>query len=180
MLSASRIPPSAFSAITASASSSYCMPSFSATDFRCAIVFCTVMRSKSYIWQRLRIVGRILCFSVVARMKMTCAGGSSSVFRKALKAAVESMCTSSMIKTLYFPNCGGMRVCSMSVLICSTELFDAASSSKMFSERCSLNDWQLSHSLQASPSAVGFWQLMALAKIRAQVVLPTPRGPQNR
>ena len=39
---------------------------------------------------------------------------------------------------------------------------------------------QLSHSLHASPSAVGFMQLMAFAKIRAQVVFPTPRGPQNR
>ena len=37
----------------------------------------------------------------VARMKMTCAGGSSSVFSSALKAAVDSMCTSSMIYTLY-------------------------------------------------------------------------------
>ena len=135
---ASRMPPSAFSAMTASASSSYCMPSFSATPFRWLMVFCTVMRSKSYIWQRLRMVGRILCFSVVARMKMTCAGGSSSVFKKALKAAVESMCTSSMMKTLYLPTCGGMRVCSISVLMCSTELFEAASSSKIFSDRCSL------------------------------------------
>ena len=40
--------------------------------------------------------------SVVARMKMTCAGGSSSVFSSALKAAVDSMCTSSMIYTLYW------------------------------------------------------------------------------
>ena len=86
------------------------------------------------------MVGRILCFSVVARMKITCAGGSSKVFRKALKAAVESICTSSMINTLYLPNCGGMRVCSIKVLMCSTELLEAASSSKMFSERCSLND----------------------------------------
>ena len=31
----------------------------------------------------------ILCFSVVARMKTACAGGSSSVLRKALKAAAE-------------------------------------------------------------------------------------------
>ena len=31
-----------------------------------------------------------------------------------------------------------------------------------------------------SPSAVGERQLMVLAKIRAQVVLPTPRGPQNK
>jgi hypothetical protein len=39
---------------------------------------------------------------------------------------------------------------------------------------------QLSHSPQASPSGVGLVQLMTLAKIRAQVVLPTPRGPQKR
>lgn len=46
------------------------------------------MRLKSYIWQRDRIVGMILCFSVVARMKIACCGGSSSVFRKALNAAL--------------------------------------------------------------------------------------------
>ena len=66
-------------------------------------MFCTVILSKSYIWQREMMVGSILCFSVVARMKMTCCGGSSSVFRKALKACEESMCTSSMMKTLYLP-----------------------------------------------------------------------------
>jgi len=32
-------------------------------------------------------------------MKTACAGGSSSVLRKALNAAAESMCTSSMMKT---------------------------------------------------------------------------------
>ena len=73
-----------------------------------------------------------------------------------------------------------MRVWSISCLMFSTELLLAASSSKMFSERCWLKAAQLSHSLHASPSAVGCWQLMALAKMRAQVVLPTPRGPQNR
>ena len=50
----------------------------------------------------------------------------------------------------------------------------------MLSERCSAKARQLSHSLQASPSAVGCSQLMVLAKMRAQVVLPTPRGPQKR
>ena len=40
---------------------------------------------------------RYVCFSVVARMKMACRGGSSSVFRKALKAEADSMCTSSMM-----------------------------------------------------------------------------------
>ena len=37
-----------------------------------------------------------------------------------------------------------------------------------------------SHSLQASMFSVGLRQLMVLAMMRAQVVLPTPRGPQNR
>ena len=37
------------------------------------------------------MVGKILCFSVVARMKITCAGGSSKVLRNALKAAVDNM-----------------------------------------------------------------------------------------
>ena len=49
------------------------------------------------------IVGIILCFSVVAKMKMACFGGSSNVFKKELKACVDSMCTSSMIYTLYLP-----------------------------------------------------------------------------
>jgi hypothetical protein len=34
--------------------------------------------------------------------------------------------------------------------------------------------------LQASPSGVRFSQLIVLAKILAHVVLPTPRGPQNK
>ncbi len=49
------------------------------------------------------MVGMILCFSVVARMNTACLGGSSNVFRKALKACCESMCTSSMMKSEYFP-----------------------------------------------------------------------------
>ena len=37
-----------------------------------------------------------------------------------------------------------------------------------------------SHSPHASPSGVGFMQFTVRAKMRAQLVLPTPRGPQNR
>ena len=55
------------------------------------------MRRKSKRWQRLRIVAGSFCGSVVARMKTTYAGGSSSVFSKALNAEVDSMCTSSMM-----------------------------------------------------------------------------------
>jgi hypothetical protein len=54
-------------------------------------------RRKSKLWQRLMIVGKILCFSVVASTKTTCSGGSSSIFRSALKASVVSMWTSSIM-----------------------------------------------------------------------------------
>ena len=55
------------------------------------------MRRKSKRWQREPMVAGILCGSVVARTKMTCGGGSSSVFRRALKPRSVSMCTSSMM-----------------------------------------------------------------------------------
>src|SRR6185312_450425 len=126
------------------------------------------------------MVGIILCFSVVANMKMACAGGSSSVLRKALKAACDSMCTSSIIYTLYLPSCGANLTCSINPLISSTELFDAASNSCMLSERPSLKLLHDSHWLQASVSGPRFMQFMVLANIRAQLVLPTPRCPQNK
>src|SRR2546423_6801675 len=44
----------------------------------------------------------------------------------------------------------------------------------------SLNDLQEWQTLHASPSFLGFSQLIVLANILAQVVLPTPRGPQNK
>jgi hypothetical protein len=50
----------------------------------------------------------------------------------------------------------------------------------MFNEVPSLNEMQELHLLQASPSAVLASQLIVLAKILAQVVLPTPLGPQNK
>ncbi len=50
------------------------------------------------------IVGNILCFSVVARMKIAMVRRFFPAFsRKRLKAAADSMCTSSMINTLYLP-----------------------------------------------------------------------------
>ena len=73
------------------------MPSLEAMSSRLRTMSGTDMRLKSNVWQRDRIVGSILCFSVVARMKMAWAGGSSRVFRKALNAAEESMWTSSMM-----------------------------------------------------------------------------------
>ena len=50
-----------------------------------------------YLKTKVYIVAGSACGSVVARMKTTCAGGSSRVFRRALFALFESMCASSMI-----------------------------------------------------------------------------------
>ena len=61
----------------------------------------------------------------------------------------------------------------------STLLLEAASSSCMLYERPSLNAIQDSHLLQGSLDVVSE-QLIAFARIRAVVVLPTPRGPQKR
>ena len=50
----------------------------------------------------------------------------------------------------------------------------------MFKEVPLSNDTQLLQILQASPSAVLFSQFIVFANILAQVVLPTPLGPQNK
>src|SRR5690349_8969466 len=62
----------------------------------------------------------------------------------------------------------------------STELFEAASSSWTLKEALWLKARHESHWSQASVSVERFVQLIVLARMRAQVVLPTPRGPQNR
>jgi hypothetical protein len=43
-----------------------------------------------------------------------------------------------------------------------------------------LNEMHDSHSSHASPFSLRLLQLIVLANILAQVVLPTPRGPQKR
>jgi hypothetical protein len=50
----------------------------------------------------------------------------------------------------------------------------------MLKERFSLNDLHDSQALHGSILSDKFMQLIVFAKIRAQVVFPTPRGPQNR
>ena len=100
MVRASRIDPSALRAITCRDSSSMPTPSLSAITLRLRTMSIMLIRLKSYIWQRDRMVGITLCFSVVARMKIAYAGGSSRVFRKALKAWLLSIWTSSIMYTL--------------------------------------------------------------------------------
>src|SRR4051812_9567483 len=90
------------------------------------------------------------------------------------------MCTSSIMYTLYFPACGANLTWSTRVRMSSTELLLAASSSWILSDVPSLNETHDPHLLHASPSGVLFSQLIVFARILAQVVLPTPRGPQNK
>ena len=67
---------------------------------------------------------------------MTPAGGSSRVFNSALKAAEESMCTSSMINTLYRSLAGAIATFPMiASRTLSTPVFDAASISITSIER---------------------------------------------
>ena len=73
------------------------MPSASQILRRRAATTFAGMRLKSKRCTRERMVSGILFTSVVAKMNLTCGGGSSSVFRSALNASFVSMCTSSMM-----------------------------------------------------------------------------------
>ncbi len=119
-------------------------------------------------------------------MKIAYSGGSSSVFRKAFSAPGESMCTSSMIKTLYLPIVGGYLTRSMIALRSSTPLFEAASSSITSTNLPSFMALQFAHSPQgilaaSSPAAASaFIQLSAFARILAVLVFPVPCVPAKR
>ena len=85
-----------------------------------------------------------------------------------------------MIYILYLPDCGANLTCSINERISSTELLEAASNSEILKELLELNERHDGQTSQASMSGVGLSQLMVFAKILAQVVFPTPRGPQNK
>ena len=112
-------------------------------------------------------------------MKITCAGGSSSVFKSALKAATESMCTSSMMYTRYLALAGVKFDSSIRARMLSTPLLLAASISTTSRIDPSSRPRQTGQTPHGSPSC-GSRQLTALARIFAQVVLPVPREPVNR
>ena len=120
--------------------------------------------------------------SVVARTKITCSGGSSSVLRRALNALVESMWTSSMMKILYFDLVG--RNCALSMIFSrtlSTPVWLAASISSTSIDLDALISSQEGHLSHGSKSlSLRFGQLTAFARTRAMVVLPMPRAPKNR
>ncbi len=97
MLCESRRLPSPASAIQASPVSLIRIPSAAAIFLRLSAMSRSGILRKSKDWQRERIVAGTLWVSVVAKMKITWAGGSSRVFRSALKASRVSMWTSSMM-----------------------------------------------------------------------------------
>ena len=102
-------------------------PSLSRMALRLAVSDSGEIGLKSKRWHRDSTVAGIFFGSVVARMKTTWAGGSSSVFRNALNAGPESMWTSSTMYTLKRPRAGEYFTFSRSVRMSSTPVFEAAS-----------------------------------------------------
>src|SRR5208337_380808 len=101
--------PSAARAIISSGDDAIFIPSLSAILLSLSLILWPLILENGRCWQRDRTVGGIFLGSVVASTKMTCGGGSSSVFKRALKADVESICASSIIYTLYRPAAGAYR-----------------------------------------------------------------------
>src|SRR5438105_104687 len=137
------------------------------------------IRRKSNRWQRDATVNGILCGSVVASTNITCAGGSSSVFSKALKASVVSMCASSMMYTLTLSTAGRYFTRSRKSRISSMPRLEAAS----ISIRSTAAPVPISTQLAQTPhgsAPLRSKQLIALARIRAVDALPVPRTPENR
>ena len=137
------------------------------------------IRLRSKRWQREMIVARTLSPSVVAKMKRTYGGGSSSVFSSAFHAAFESIWHSSTMKILYFDEVGLNCTASMMGFTSSTLLCEAASSSVTSMERPAAISRQLSHAPHGS-TPFGSEQFSAFAKMRESVVLPMPLGPMKR
>ncbi len=178
-LSASRMLPCAARASSVSAPASNGIFSCPSTYCKCASISAGGNCFRLNCRQRDSTVTGIFCGSVVARMNFTCAGGSSSVFSIALNADFDSMCTSSMMYTLKRPLVGAYSAPSSSSRMLSTCVLEAASSSTRSMKRplsISVQALQIPHGVALTPST----QFRDLAKMRAMVVLPTPRVPVNR
>ena len=179
ILIASLIAPSESIAINSNASLEICILLSLQIISNLFIISCVDILLKSNLWHLERIVAGSFCGSVVAKINLTCSGGSSNVFNNALNAPVDNMWTSSIIYTLYFARVGKKLTSSLIALISSTLLFDAASISTTSVSEPESIALHISHSLQGSPS-LGFKQLTALAKILAADVFPVPLPPLKR
>ena len=179
MLSASRMAPPLMRAIRRKASGSASRPSASRICASLPAISSSLRRRKRKCWVRERIVAGMRSGSVVAKMKITCSGGSSSVLSRALKALFDIMCASSRMMTFFGLSSGASRMRSRNSRTSSTELLLAASISITSGCRSSRTMRQFSHSPQGRSSGAA-WQPTLMAMRRAVVVLPTPRGPENR
>ncbi len=179
--SPSRTEPSAARATASSASGATATPSFAAIPAKCPASSATDTRRRSNLWHRLSTVTGTLRSSVVAKMKVTCGGGSSSVLSSALNALRDSMWTSSTMNTFARACIGRKRVASMISRTSSTPVREAASISITSGCRSARIAVQFAHTPHGSavgpPVPSGPTQHRQRAMIRAVVVLPTPRTP---
>ena len=129
--------------------------------------------------QRESTVTGIFFASVVASRNLTCSGGSSRVFNSALKLCPVSMWTSSIRYTLKRPWLGRNWALLSSSRVSSTPVREAASTSIKSMKRPAAMAVQMPHSPQGA-EVMPVSQLKQAARIRAKVVLPTPRVPVNR
>src|SRR5690606_25854853 len=127
------------------------------------------------------MVGSTLSGSVVANTKTRCSGGSSTIFSRALKPCVVIMWASSTMNTRYRDSAGAKKARSRSSRVSSTPPCEAASSSvtSMLPGPPGARDTQVAptpHGWGVGPGS----QLRERARMRADEVLPQPRGPENR
>ena len=122
-----------------------------------------------------------LCTSVVAKMNFTCGGGSSRVLSRAFHPFAETMWHSSMITTLKRSRSGRYGSVSCSRRTSSTPLFEAPSISCTSGSRPSAISRHAAHCRHGSAVTLSRpRQFSDRARIRAMVVLPTPRAPVKR
>ena len=171
--------PAAARAMAPSAAASALMFSAANTLANCASITSGSMFFKLNCKQRDKTVTGIFFASVVASRNFTCSGGSSSVFNKALKLWPVSMCTSSIRYTLQRPWPGRNCALLSNSRVSSTPVRDAASTSIRSMKRPSamaVQASQVPQGVEVTPDS----QLKHAARMRANVVLPTPRVPVNR
>ena len=149
MVRASRIAPPEASLISFKASSGAFIFSFDKIFLSRSAIISLLISLNLKLWHLEIMVGKTLVCSVVAIIKMTCSGGSSMVFRRALKEALLSICTSSKIYILYLSREGVISTLSTIVsLICSTFVWLAASISSTSRDLLSVISLQEAHLLQ--------------------------------
>ena len=119
--------------------------------------------------------------SVVAKTNLTYSGGSSTSLSSALKPWVETMCASSITYTLNRLATGAKKARSRRSRASSTPPWLAASISITSIEPGPSGARARQDSHSPHGSGVGpFAQLSERARMRAEEVLPQPRGPEKR